>query len=181
MEDFTENSIDLEDTREDYKNELIMLHVSLKALNRDVDLSAILNPLLAETGPAITHVPKLAKQKYINEEKAKAQSPAQTSGGSACSAPAQTSAAAPRQRPARDGPPTPRGRGGRRRTEPPLGIVPQEVVPSWGELKRYAVMDCATYASVEATARGQITNNYLHFENIRQAALPGNFNLILIG
>jgi hypothetical protein len=39
-----------------------MLHVRLKALNRDVDFSAILNPLLAETGPPITHVQKLAKQ-----------------------------------------------------------------------------------------------------------------------
>ena len=62
MDDFTENSIDLEDTREDYKNELIMLHASLKALNSALDFSAILNPLLAETGPAIAHVPRLAKQ-----------------------------------------------------------------------------------------------------------------------
>ena len=54
---FAENSSDIEDLREDYKNELLMLHVSLKALNRDVDFSAILNPLLAETGPAMTHVP----------------------------------------------------------------------------------------------------------------------------
>jgi hypothetical protein len=57
MDDFTENSIDLEDTREDYKNELIMLHASLKALNSALDFSAILNPLLAETGPAMTHKP----------------------------------------------------------------------------------------------------------------------------
>ena len=37
MEDFTENSIELEDTREEYKNELIMLHASLKALNSALD------------------------------------------------------------------------------------------------------------------------------------------------
>ncbi len=66
-----ENSNDLEDLREDKKNELILLHASLKALNRDLDFSAILNPLLAETGPAVTHVPKLSKQiarmkKYID-------------------------------------------------------------------------------------------------------------------
>jgi hypothetical protein len=94
--EFTENSSDLEELREDYKNELIMLHASLKKLDRDLDFSAILNPLLAETGPAMAHVPRLAKQiarmkRYIDEEKAKAQRPAQTSGGSACSAPAQTS------------------------------------------------------------------------------------------
>ncbi len=48
MESFTANSSDLEDTREDYKNELVMLHATLKKLDRDLDFSAILNPLLAE-------------------------------------------------------------------------------------------------------------------------------------
>ncbi len=78
-----------------------MLHASLKKLDRDLDFSAIINPLLAETGPAMTHVPKLARQialmkQYIKEleEKLQAdslrQSPAQTSGGSGCSAAAAT-------------------------------------------------------------------------------------------
>jgi hypothetical protein len=57
MDVFTANSSDLEDTREEYKNELILLHAILKKLDRDMDFSAILNPLLAETGPAMTHVP----------------------------------------------------------------------------------------------------------------------------
>ena len=166
-----------------------MLHATLKKLDKDLDFSANLNPLLADTGPAVAHVPKLAKQiacmkkniddmKNVRQEEEKVQadflrqSPAQTSGGSGCSA------ATPRPHAARD-----RGRAGRgrRALSPPEDIVPKEVKPAWGKLKRYAVMDCATYASVEATARGQITNNYLHFENIRQAALPGDFTLILIG
>jgi hypothetical protein len=66
-------------------------------------------------------------------------------------------------------------------------------------------MDYATYASVEATVKndhmlareggpkfamvkdldskagGQITNNYLHFETIRQAALAADFTLLHIG
>jgi len=63
MEMFTENSSDLDERREDYKNELVILNARLKALNRDLDFSLILNQLLAETGPAITHVPKLYKQK----------------------------------------------------------------------------------------------------------------------
>ncbi len=143
---FGENSSDLEDQREDYKNQLIMLHATLKKFDRDLDFSDILKPLLAETGPAVTmiHVPKLSKQitrmnNYVNDMEAKVhadflrQSPAQTSGGSGCSAaaakvqadflrqsPAQTSggaaaaaisAAAPRPRPARDG--ASRCRGGR--------------------------------------------------------------------
>ncbi len=60
MEQFGDNSSDLDDLREEYKNELIMLHATLK--NLDKDFSAILNPLLADTGPAVAHVPKLAKQ-----------------------------------------------------------------------------------------------------------------------
>ena len=72
---YTENSSEIDDLREEYKNELILLHASLKALNRDLDFSDILKPLLAETGPAMAHVPRLSKQidrmkKYINEEKA---------------------------------------------------------------------------------------------------------------
>jgi hypothetical protein len=183
MELSPENSSDLEDLREDYKNELIMLHATLKTLNRDLDFSAILNPLLAETGPAVTDVQKLAKQiasmqKYIkeNEEKVQADFLRQTSGGSGCSAaaakvqadflrqsPAQTSggsaaaatsaATSSRPRPARDGASRGRGGKGRRALSPPAGIVPKEVTPALGELKRYASMDYATYASVKETAR----------------------------
>ena len=92
---FTENSSDLDDLMEEYKNELIHLNANLKALNRDLDFSAVVNPLLAVTGPAVTHVPKLAKQiarmkKYISQEQATAvparSAPAQTSGSSSAAA-----------------------------------------------------------------------------------------------
>ncbi len=56
MELFPENYSDLEDLREDYKNELITLHATLKAPNRDLDFSDILKLLLVETGPAVAHV-----------------------------------------------------------------------------------------------------------------------------
>ena len=138
---YTENSSEIDDLREEYKNELILLHASLKALNRDLDFSDILKPLLAETGPAMAHVPRLSKQidhmkKYINEEKAKAQRPAQTSGGSACSAPAQTS----------------RGSGCSAVPAPaqtsahfPLSkALFQRKSHQLGALKRYATKDCAT-------------------------------------
>jgi hypothetical protein len=113
MEQFGNNSSDLEDLREEYKNELIPVHATLMALNRDLDFSDILKPLLAETGPAVAHVLKLAKQiarmkiyindmKNVRQEEKKVQtdflrqSPAQTSGGSGCSA------ATPRPYAARD-------------------------------------------------------------------------------
>ena len=70
MEMFMENSSDLEELRGNHKNELIILHATLKTLNRDLDFSDILKPLLTETGAAMTHAPKLARQiarmkKYI--------------------------------------------------------------------------------------------------------------------
>ncbi len=43
MDVFTANSSDLEDLREEYKNELILLHATLKKLDRDMDFSSILN------------------------------------------------------------------------------------------------------------------------------------------
>ncbi len=43
MED---NSSDIEDLREEYKNELIMLNATLKKLDKDMDFSDIVRPLL---------------------------------------------------------------------------------------------------------------------------------------
>ncbi len=77
---------------------MILLHATLKKLDNNLDFTDIIRPLLADTGPAVAHVPKLAKQiahmkkmiedtgnvRQEEEEKARAdflrQSPAQTSG-----------------------------------------------------------------------------------------------------
>ena len=126
-----------------------MLHATLKKLDKDLDFSANLNPLLADTGPAVAHVPKLAKQiacmkkniddmKNVRQEEEKVQadflrqSPAQTSGGSGCSA------ATPRPHVARDRGSA--GRGRRGALSPPEVIVPKEVKPAW----------CASWAPASA-------------------------------
>ena len=101
MELFGDNSAKtLEDQRDDFKNDLIELHATLKRLDNNLDFTDIIRPLLADTGPAVDHVPKLAKQiarmkklidatKNVRQEAEKAQadllrqSPAQTSGRSA--------------------------------------------------------------------------------------------------
>jgi hypothetical protein len=74
MEQFGDNSSYVDDLREEYKNKLIMLHATLKKLDKDLDFSDILKPLLAKTGPVVAHVPKLAKQiarikQYIDDMK----------------------------------------------------------------------------------------------------------------
>ena len=97
MEHSGDNSAEaLEDQRDDLKNELIELHATLKDLNNNLDFTDIIRPLLADTGPAVDHVPKLAKQiarmktlihKKMRQEEEMAdslrQSPAQTFRGSA--------------------------------------------------------------------------------------------------
>ena len=97
MEHSGDNSAEaLEDQRDDLKNELIELHATLKDLNNNLDFTDIIRPLLADTGPAVDHVPKLAKQiarmkklidKKVRQEEEMAdslrQSPAQTFRGSA--------------------------------------------------------------------------------------------------
>ena len=97
MEHSGDNSAEaLEDQRDDFKNELILLHATLKDLNNNLDFTDIIRPLLADTGPAVDHVPKLAKQiarmKTLLDKKMRQaeemadslrQSPAQTFRGSA--------------------------------------------------------------------------------------------------
>ena len=127
------------------------------------------------------------------------QRPEQTSGSSAAAAPSPATIHLPQAS---------SGRGRRRRASSPPGhIVPEEVLPALGPLKRYASMDCSTYESAVTTAkqmyenmlaleggpvsarvrqypsraRSQVSNSYLDFENIRAAALAGDFNLIRIG
>ncbi len=48
-----ENSVDIEDVRNETKTNLIMLNGALKRLDSDLDLWAVLRSLLDEQGPAI--------------------------------------------------------------------------------------------------------------------------------
>ena len=53
---------DPEELREDLKTELVMLHATLKVLNKEYDFSEIVNPLLREAGPAEAHNKRLMNQ-----------------------------------------------------------------------------------------------------------------------
>ncbi len=54
-----EKSTDPEDVRNEKKIELITLHRALKKLNKELDYSAVVNPLLADQGLASAHIPRL--------------------------------------------------------------------------------------------------------------------------
>ena len=57
------NSIEQKDVRDELRTELVLLNMEIKRLDPDSDFSDALRPLLADTGPAVAHVPRLAKQK----------------------------------------------------------------------------------------------------------------------
>jgi hypothetical protein len=61
-------SIDPEDVRDELRTELVLLNRELKRLDPDSDFSDALRPLLADTGPAVAHVQRLAKQKARMEK-----------------------------------------------------------------------------------------------------------------
>jgi hypothetical protein len=51
-----------ENVKEDLKFELAVLNAALKKLDADLDFSLLINPLLADQGPAVAVVPKLKRQ-----------------------------------------------------------------------------------------------------------------------
>ncbi len=64
----SDNSVDPEDVRDELMTELVLLNGALKKLDPDVDFSEVLRPLLANTGPAIAHAQRLARQKIRMEK-----------------------------------------------------------------------------------------------------------------
>jgi hypothetical protein len=47
-----ENSVDVEDVRDEMRTDLIMLNGALKKLDKDWDFLEVLRPLLTDQGPA---------------------------------------------------------------------------------------------------------------------------------
>ncbi len=148
-----DNSTDVDAFRAELKFEWIMLHGEVKELNKSWDLTVV-NPLLADQGPALTLVPRIKKQierlkklKEDFEHKARdVQRPA--------AALAQSFYVA-------EFPNTKKGMPGKqfkpartRRPPPQAAIAIEEVHPSWGECKRYSrSMDQSQYSSFVATVK----------------------------
>ena len=176
----SDTSTDPEDIRDELRTELLLLNTELKQINPDFDFSDALRPLLADTGPAVAHVPRLQKQKARMEkirddflrkaEEKRHATPAVGSGSSICLVGPRPSpstetgwnhkpfaassaaepfrlnqgrqAAAPAEiiggsmAAASHSASCPRP--GRRGAPICATIVPEEVLPPWGPLKRYS-------------------------------------------
>jgi hypothetical protein len=59
----SDTSTDPYDVRNELRMELIVLNAGLKRLHNDLDLSAVVRPLLEDTGPLLTQIERLQKQK----------------------------------------------------------------------------------------------------------------------
>ena len=59
----SDTSTDPFDVRNQLRMELIVLNAGLKRLHNDLDLSAVLRPLLEDTGPIFSQIDRLRKQK----------------------------------------------------------------------------------------------------------------------
>ncbi len=126
------------------KFELILLHTEVKELNKGWDFTAIVNQLLADQGPALVVIPRIKKQierlqqlKDGFEKKARDSSLQRPAAALAGAAPSLYVAEFPDKKeghwqPAKQYKPQ------RRRQVPPPEIVIDEVLPSWGECKRYS-------------------------------------------
>ncbi len=134
-----ENSIDPDDVRDELKFELVVLNGALRKLDKDWDFSDIISQLSSDPGPVLAIIPKLKKQiermtklrdDFLRKEQEKQRAdflhtaqeylpaaPAGTAGGSAAL-----------RLPSR------RGLHHARVST----IVPEEVHPPWGPLKRYS-------------------------------------------
>jgi hypothetical protein len=185
----SDNSVDPEDVVDELKTDMIVLNGELKQLNPNMDFSDFLRPLLAETGTAIAHAQRLARQKTRMEKirddlvrKAEAAKMLPERSGSStaahnavrpfpfgCNQEAEGQSAAPaegtitglpvRSFMARPAAPSDRshdfhvapalasrGRHGPRAAQSGANIVPSEVLPAWGELKRFSQkLDRGTY------------------------------------
>ena len=142
-DDYSDKSIDPEDIREDLKTELLTVHAALKKLDKDIDYSGIINPLIAEQGPAVQHIARLSRQiERLNKVREQFLSDKQESlkiGNDSREIPVK------RERPHQ--------RQKRQKITIPAELIPTEVLPCWGILKRYsASMDKTTYLNVVYTA-----------------------------
>jgi hypothetical protein len=173
------SSIDPEDVRDELKTDLVLLNGALKKLDPDVDFSEVLRPLLADTGPAMAHAQRLARQntrmKKIRDDlvrKAEAAKMLPERSGSSTAAhdavrpfpfgcyqkgqaPSDRSSSSTPAHNFHVAPPfTSRPRPGPRAAQSGANIVPSEVLPAWGPLKRFSErMDIGTYSESVLVAR----------------------------
>jgi hypothetical protein len=165
-----DNSTDLDALREDLQFEMIALHGEVKELDVSWDFTPIINRLLADEGPALLLVPRIKKQiERLKKLKGDFEQNARQQPAAALAQVAQSLHVA--EFPVtKDGKPVKQCKTQRSRQHPP-DIAIDEVLPSWGECKRYSrSMDQQHYNSLVAMARN-IYDTILHSQNPKRCCI----------
>jgi hypothetical protein len=133
-----DGSTDVDGLREELKFELIVLHGEVKKLDVSWDFTTIVGPLLADKDPAMAVIPRIKKQidqlkKLRDDFQQKARDLQRPAAALAEAAQSLYVAKFPDTEEGR-----PVNQKTQRRRQPPPGIVIDEVLPSWGDCKRYS-------------------------------------------
>ena len=136
-----DTSTDLEALRDELKFKMVVLHREVMALDKTLDFSGIIKPLMDDQGPPLNAVARIQKQiKRMQTLKDDFQKTARDlqRPTAALAEPAQSLYVAEppntKTKKKKDRPVQPK-------PQPRRTLPPEEVRPSWGDCKRYCAMD----------------------------------------
>jgi hypothetical protein len=201
-----DTSTDVEALRDELKFKMVVLHSEVMALDKTWDFSGIIKPLMDDQGPPLNVVARIQKQierlQKLKDDFYRTARDLQRPAAALAEA-AQSLYVAEPPNTKKDRPVQPKPQP--RRCLPPDNDI-EEALPSWGDCKRYCAMDEKQYHSIVAIAKkiydmilhssdpcnfpqkelrgnllSAVTNRWLVFQNIKDAALNRNFSLIAIG
>ena len=205
-----DTSTDLEALRDELRFDMVLLHSEVMKLDKTWDFSDIIKPLMVDQGPPILVVPRIKKQierlqKLRDDYYRTARDLQRPAPALAEAAPSLYVAEPPntKTRKMKDRPVQPKSQPTEPRRPP---LPPQEELPPWGHCKRYCAMSETQYHRILEIAKtiydmilhstdprqfrqkeltkellAAVTNRWLTFQNIKDAALDQNFSLIKIG
>ena len=136
-----DTSTDVEALRDELRFTMVVLHTEVKKLDPDWDFSGIVKPLMDDQGPPLFLVPRIQKQiarlQHLKDDfyvtARELQRPAAALAEAAPSLyvaePPNTKTKKKKDRPVQPKP------------QPRRTLPPEEVLPSWGDCKRYCAMD----------------------------------------
>ena len=136
-----DTSTDVEALRDELKFKMVVLHSEVMALNKTWDFSGIIKPLMDDQGPPLNAVARIQKQikrmQTLKDDFHKTARDLQRPTA-ALAEPAQSLYVAEppntKTKKKKDRPDQPK-------PQPRRTLPPEEVLPSWGDCKRYCAMD----------------------------------------
>ena len=136
-----DTSTDVEALRDELRFKMVVLHTEVKKLDPDWDFSGIVKPLMDDQGPPLFLVPRIQKQierlqKLKDDFYRTARELQRPAAALAEAAPSLYVAEHPNTKTKKK-----KERPVQPKPQPRRTLPPEEVLPSWGDCKRYCAMD----------------------------------------